>query len=287
MGLARKQIASVPVPRSALRELRVKSLYELMHGKKPDLSSWAAGPLAAVFMWRPGKPHLRNDARAELGLYVGPCLGASSAHEVRCISETPSKSRLFVTAHVTPAPPALIPTQLLASDVITRGGTGLFGKAKFQYEQLRSLFLATPDPTGGRLLERTLALVEPFLGVPVAILDLGALAEVGIGEAVQGERTVAGGADARATHGDGAAGTGAASSKGQGLERGYARWQGRGLSGRLEPIRELGHAQRRGRGRSRGGLVRGHGLARGCAWLHGRGLSWRLLFYIYMSTQHI
>ncbi len=103
-----------------------------------------------------------------------------------------------MTAHVTAAPPALVPSQLLASDVITRNGAGLFGNAKTQYEHFRSLFLATPDPTGERLLEHTLALVEPLLGYPVAIIDLGALTEVGIGEAVHGERTVAGGADARA-----------------------------------------------------------------------------------------
>ena len=105
-----------------------------------------------------------------------------------------------MTAHVTAAPPALVPSQLLASDVITRNGVGLFGNAKVQYEHFRSLFLATPDPTGERLLERTLALVEPLLGYPVAIIDLGALTEVGIGEAVQGMRTVAGGTDARTTH---------------------------------------------------------------------------------------
>ena len=70
-------------------------------------------------------------------MYVSPCMGATSAHEVRFISGAPN-THLFVTAHVYPAPPALIPTQLLASDVITRGGTGLFGKAKHQYEQLRA-----------------------------------------------------------------------------------------------------------------------------------------------------
>ena len=74
---------------------------------------------------------------------------ATSADELRFVSAP--GARLFVTAHVTPAPPAPIPAQLLASDVITRGGTGLFGKAKNQYEQLRSLFLNTPDPAGERL----------------------------------------------------------------------------------------------------------------------------------------
>ena len=212
-----------------------------MHGKKPGLSGWAAGPLAPVFVWRPGKPHLRSEARAELGLYVGPCLGTPSTHEVRHLSGAPSRNSLFVTAHVTPAPPALIPAQLLASDIITRGGAGLFGTAKTQYEQLRALFLNTPDPTGGRLVERTLALVGPLLGVPVAIIDLDSLTEVGIGEAMSGGRTVAGGSGAGdgqgATKGRGAGGPTTVSSAGAGSDSGApgSKAAGRGMG------REQGH----------------------------------------------
>ena len=58
----------------------------------------------------------------------------------------------------------------------------MFGKAKIQYEQPRALFLNDPDPTGERLVDRTLALVEPLLGVPVAIIDLEELAGIGIGD---------------------------------------------------------------------------------------------------------
>ena len=198
---------------------RTSSPYASIYKRKPDLSSWAAGPLVPVYVLRPGIPHLRVEARAELGLYVGPCMGATSAHEVRFISAPGANP--FATAHVTPAPPALIPTQHLASDVITRDGTGLFGKAKNQYEQLRRILLNTPDLTGERLWEHTLALVEPLLGVPVAIYDLEGLAEIGIGEAEPGERTVTSSAAEDGTHGAGSAsGKGATKRNGKGTAEG-------------------------------------------------------------------
>ena len=38
MRLARKQMISVPAPRSAVQDRRTTSPFEFMHGKKPDLS---------------------------------------------------------------------------------------------------------------------------------------------------------------------------------------------------------------------------------------------------------
>ena len=94
----------------------------------------------------------------------------------------------------------------------------MFGKAKIQYEQPRALFLNGPDPTGERLVDRTLALVEPLLGVPVAIIDLEELAGIGIGEAAPGQQTVTDGAAAGNTHGAGT--TGGGTSGGQGTTEG-------------------------------------------------------------------
>ena len=174
--LARKQTISVPAPRSAVQDRRATSPFEFIHGRKPDLSSWAAGPLAAVFVWLPGKPHPRSEARAELGLYVGPC----------------------------------------------------------------TLFLNTPDPTGARTWERTLAPVEPLLGVPVAIIDLEGPDAIGIGEAALGERTVASSLVAGRTRGAGttggdcaatSAGKGAVEGPGAGgIRTGFPEGQGSGSS---------------------------------------------------------
>ena len=74
----------------------------------------------------------------------------------------------------------------------------------------------------------------PLLGVPVAIIDLETLAEVGTGEAVQGDRTVAVGADAGGTHGAGMAGGGAGDGQGSAKGRG-AGGPATGLSGSGTP----------------------------------------------------
>ena len=184
---------------------------------------------------------------------------------MRFISGAPG-THLFVMVHASPPPPALIPTKLLASAVITRGETGLFDKAKHQYEQLRNLFLNTPDPAGARIWEHTLALVGPLLGVPVAISDLEGLAKIGIGEAAPGERTVTSSAVESSTHGAGTAegsagkpttvpsegkglGSGTPSGKGATKHKGKGASEGHG-AGKTTAVSSEGTAEGTGAGKT-------------------------------------